>query len=224
MKDLYHSAERKFPEVAIERVHWPLDELDHPAKGSAHQKQLTEVRMVSEGATGESNHLGTDWGTCVALFESCGFQNNAISHPKVIFSPWVFSENEEFFNYITMLVLEYPGHFDVQKNAPQLAAFERAEYMSTDLESGDEVFRIIIPVKRDWGNMLWHGRLKQLRDVIQALADGDGSHPTSIGDILDRGRKFLACASNEDKRITVHFGNLLTVPYLAKLQKARSKR
>ena len=212
-----YTLNRPFPKVPIEHVYWPLHELDHPAQSSEHQNQPIELRMSWSGINDSFKNLMTNWGSLLTVIDSCRVPCNGLLQPDALFSPWVFGKDEDFFNYVTMLIFDYPEVFDVPKKLPLLGYFERAEYMARDLHTGDEVFRVIVPIKQDSEHRLWYDRFSKLIYTIRALANGSGSQPKSIGNLFDRSRNFLVGPSSEEAPVLVRSGQLLTVPLLEKL-------
>lgn len=130
--------------------------------------------------------LETAWGTFLMLLHvqlgkkiKKGAKNSLLGYCN-----WLGGSSKAKTNAITMLVLDYPAKFDIDKLAPQFANIEHASYLTYDPETGAEIFRVLAPLIKP----ITLEKFLVLKPFIQKWADGDGSHPASNPSSYEVGR------------------------------------
>ncbi|AMP02097.1 hypothetical protein CAter282_4332 [Collimonas arenae] len=148
-----------------------LEPFDGLSKGPYYYHSLN-ISVFENFEDDRPELLQRDWGTLSAFLTA--ITSNS-SEDTAGFSPWINGTSTAKTNAITALVIDFDTKFDINQLAPQFRDIERASYMARDPETGNEIFRVLLPLL----NPISLEKFLILKPTIQNWADGIGNHPAS---------------------------------------------
>lgn len=140
-----------------------------------------KMRFEQDMFGGDTCTLNLDWGTFLTLLS---IHNAAEGYDLLGFCAWPKISSMDHTNATSIIVIDYSTEFDITKLAPQFKDVERASYVTYDIGTEREVFRVIFPLLRPISSQ----KFLALAPAIQKWADGSGNHPASDPDCYRIGR------------------------------------